>query len=211
MLMPQKIFHNNTKSNIFHSAVQLFSKHGFTEVSVRDIAFEVGIKVSSLYNHFSSKEEILKTLYDYYNFHWEKSCPDILNLLTLAETIPPGELLMMLDFRFPNDIHDTMDRILKIAIRHMGSDAVSEEFIREHVMGRIAAPITLLLDRLTVLGRIEPINLPVFIQLLTNYAVSTALLNHTFLQTDLKDWRSGLEMVFSLVKEKRIFLHESTD
>ena len=48
-----------TKRRILICAVDLFAVQGYTETSVRDIAAAVGIKPASLYNHFSSKEDIL--------------------------------------------------------------------------------------------------------------------------------------------------------
>lgn len=40
-------------------AVRLFAEQGYAGTSVRDIARELGIEPSSLYNHFPSKEDIL--------------------------------------------------------------------------------------------------------------------------------------------------------
>ena len=47
-----------TKDKIFDTALDLFSKKGYDSVSVRTIASEVGIKESSIYNHYSSKHLI---------------------------------------------------------------------------------------------------------------------------------------------------------
>lgn len=52
----------NTKDNIINSAIELFSVKGFTETSARDIAGMVGIKESSIYNHFASKSDILNQI-----------------------------------------------------------------------------------------------------------------------------------------------------
>ena len=41
-----------TKDKIFDTALDLFSKKGYDSVSVRTIASEVGIKESSIYNHY---------------------------------------------------------------------------------------------------------------------------------------------------------------
>ena len=55
----------NTKEKIFDVSLELFSQKGFNNTSVRQIAREVGIKESSIYNHYPSKQaildEILKT------------------------------------------------------------------------------------------------------------------------------------------------------
>ncbi len=46
---------------IVAAAARLFYEEGYGQVGMRAIADAVGIKTSSLYNHFSSKEEILYT------------------------------------------------------------------------------------------------------------------------------------------------------
>ncbi len=48
-----------TRDRIFNEATKLFSQEGYHAVSIRNIAREVGIKQSSIYNHFGSKEDIL--------------------------------------------------------------------------------------------------------------------------------------------------------
>ena len=48
----------NTKQNILRVATTLFSEQGYKGTSVRNIASEIGIKQSALYNHFKNKEEI---------------------------------------------------------------------------------------------------------------------------------------------------------
>jgi AcrR family transcriptional regulator len=52
----------NTKEIILEVALNLFSKKGYSGVSIRDICKEVGIKESSVYNHFKNKQEIFHTL-----------------------------------------------------------------------------------------------------------------------------------------------------
>lgn len=52
----------NTKEKIIKEALTLFSLKGFKAVSVRDISNAVGIKASSLYNHFENKQDIFETI-----------------------------------------------------------------------------------------------------------------------------------------------------
>ena len=53
-----------TKELIQEAALDLFSRKGFDSSSVRDIAAQIGIKDSSLYFHFKSKQAILDSLMD---------------------------------------------------------------------------------------------------------------------------------------------------
>ena len=45
-----------------HKAVELFARHGFSRVSMRDLATGLGITAGSLYNHIDSKEALLLEL-----------------------------------------------------------------------------------------------------------------------------------------------------
>lgn len=51
-----------TKEKIIEEALRLFSRRGFHAVSVKEIASAVGIKDSSLYNHFKNKQAIFDTI-----------------------------------------------------------------------------------------------------------------------------------------------------
>lgn len=54
----------NTKDQIEQTALQLFAQKGYTAVSIRDIGKLVGIKESSIYYHFKSKQAILDSILD---------------------------------------------------------------------------------------------------------------------------------------------------
>lgn len=49
----------STAAEIRSVALDLFNKHGFQATTLRDIASRVGIQVGSLYNHITSKGELL--------------------------------------------------------------------------------------------------------------------------------------------------------
>lgn len=51
-----------TRDRILDEALSLFSINGFEGVSVREIARAVGIKESSLYNHFKNKQDIFESI-----------------------------------------------------------------------------------------------------------------------------------------------------
>ena len=51
-----------TKDRIIYEALSLFSMRGYEAVTIRQIATAVGIKESSVYNHFENKQDILDTI-----------------------------------------------------------------------------------------------------------------------------------------------------
>lgn len=83
----------NTKQKIFNTAVELFSQRGFNGVSIRDITRQVGIKESSLYNHYKSKDEILNVIFSYYQKEIEKMIPTESEMVELVDNHTPYEAL----------------------------------------------------------------------------------------------------------------------
>jgi AcrR family transcriptional regulator len=53
-----------TKERILKTATDLFAEKGYSDVSIREITRAVGIKESSLYNHFASKQQILDEIFE---------------------------------------------------------------------------------------------------------------------------------------------------
>ncbi len=53
------------KEEIILAALELASENGLKSISMAQIAEKVGIKAPSLYNHFKSKDEIVKAMYSF--------------------------------------------------------------------------------------------------------------------------------------------------
>ena len=53
------------KETILNKSLELFTKHGFKSVTMDDIANELGISKKTIYQHFSSKNELVKATVDY--------------------------------------------------------------------------------------------------------------------------------------------------
>lgn len=56
----------NTREKILEVSLRLFSQHGYSAVSIRDICKEVGIRESTVYYHFENKQAILETLKNHF-------------------------------------------------------------------------------------------------------------------------------------------------
>ena len=52
----------STRNQLLDGALKQFNRHGFAKTSMADIAEAAGISRTSLYKHFSSKEDIFKAL-----------------------------------------------------------------------------------------------------------------------------------------------------
>ena len=74
-----------TKLKIFKAAVEMFAHSSFFNISMRDIANAVGIKPASIYNHFDSKDELLKAIFAFYDYTAARHTPQ---LWTAAIRVP---------------------------------------------------------------------------------------------------------------------------
>ena len=80
----------NTKDRICYEALTLFSEKGFDAVSVRDIAAAVGIKESSLYNHYKGKQDIFESIVREYSQRGDDFFQSI-NMLDAGKTFAVDE------------------------------------------------------------------------------------------------------------------------
>jgi AcrR family transcriptional regulator len=91
--MPLPLFDESsrTKEIILLESTILFAKRGYDAVSVRDIATQIGIKPSSLYNHFVGKEAlfeaVLKHAEDLYLLYFKRLDEAIASGTTFEEVL----------------------------------------------------------------------------------------------------------------------------
>lgn len=125
-----------TKDKIFDTALDLFSKKGYDSVSVRTIASEVGIKESSIYNHYSSKKDILMSILNYFEEYFKGNPLDDEIIRKLLEE-NPEEFYHQGSEMFKQQIFE--EKILKIMklifVQMYQIDEVKEFFLREILGG----------------------------------------------------------------------------
>lgn len=125
-----------TKDKIFDTALDLFSKKGYDSVSVRTIASEVGIKESSIYNHYSSKKDILMSILNYFEEYFKGDPLDDESIRKLLEE-NPEEFYHQGSEMFKQQIFE--EKILKIMklifVQMYQIDEVKEFFLREILGG----------------------------------------------------------------------------
>ena len=66
-----------TRERILLASINLFSEQGYDAVSIREIAAAVGIKDSSIYRHFESKDSILDEILSYYISRSSAAAPSL--------------------------------------------------------------------------------------------------------------------------------------
>lgn len=127
---------SETKLKIMEVSLGLFSENGFKGTSVREIAKIVGIKGASIYNHFDSKEDILKSLFSKYGSHsLRASLMDKNNIQFLAENPEkfPEFLKNQLRRWF---LDENWKKFFKVILMEMVHNDSAKEIFRKEMLGK---------------------------------------------------------------------------
>jgi len=128
--MKTDITKKNTKERIFEAAVDLFSKHGYHRTSIRDLAKAVGIKESSLYNHYSSKRSILDAILDYQMSGFKTAIAYLGKMEKSSDSITdPVELWLAGTMEFVRILPPLTEPISRILINEMFLDEQCRRFV----------------------------------------------------------------------------------
>lgn len=146
----------NTKDLIFETAVELFSKKGVHGTSVRELARDVGIKESSIYNHFPGKDAIFEEILAYYMAGFKSAIPGRDEMeQTASEYSDPVELWLAGITEFLNRIPPLFEKIAGILLNEMFLDERCRKFIL-HSMFTIQKETTeMLLGDMSARGMIK--------------------------------------------------------
>lgn len=125
---------SNTKMRILEVAIDLFAEKGFDQVTIREIAREVGIKGSSIYNHFQGKDDILEEILRFNTAQWdlayETPGPETVDM-PLTE-----RLLFLMQKSFQGLQTPLQVKIFTILSQEqLHNDRIREYFYRDYVLG----------------------------------------------------------------------------
>jgi AcrR family transcriptional regulator len=130
-----------TKDRIMDTAIDLFSRKGYEAVSVQEIAVAVGIKKSSIYNHFKSKDQILQSILSDFSKELARSDAKRLEeeklIETCLDTRGPAELMAVAGKQF-EDLLKTpkMRRIWRMIAMEVYRNAMIRSFYEREVIER---------------------------------------------------------------------------
>lgn len=149
---------DGTQTNIFNTAIELFSKEGYENISMKKLAHAVGIQAASIYNHFPSKESILDEIYSYYEEHYFDNCCYKNISDEQLKTSSAEELMSLFAWNFsslPEDIRVRLTRIAKIIYSRFIIDERANKFFRDIMLTKCLDDLTTLFERLKSMGRLH--------------------------------------------------------
>ena len=148
----------DTKTQIFYAALRLFAADGVENVSMRDIANAVDIKAASIYNHYSSKEQLVEACYDFFfDFHDAKR----LTKEQYAHILQYGtkeEVVNIPNYFFPEELAEKLVFAMIVLFSRMHTDAKAIE-VYTKVIDHSMQFMQWLFETGIALGRFAPFNI----------------------------------------------------
>lgn len=177
----------STKEKIFDTSLDLFSQRGFNGVSIREITREVGIKESSLYNHFRNKDEILENILTSFRDDFRKTMPPIEKLDHILQNSTVADFLKAGQRNFKNYMEDEkgrkMWRILQV---EQFRSSLARKIILEDLYKSTIEYLEIVFSKLIELGKIRPLE-PKLLAIEYQYPVFSLLTEYNILTFDGQD------------------------
>ncbi|MFT8311166.1 MAG: TetR/AcrR family transcriptional regulator [Sporolactobacillus sp.] len=134
-----------TKQKIFACALELFSMSGFNGVSMRDIAQKVGIKGSSIYNHYNGKKAIMDDICETFAQTLDVSRPPLSQIDQMLDQMNAVELFQSLIRAYGEKINKTWTQMARIIFsEHFYNETAGEVFKKELIQENIAYYVSVL-------------------------------------------------------------------
>ncbi|MCL2631821.1 MAG: TetR/AcrR family transcriptional regulator [Coriobacteriia bacterium] len=147
-----------TKALIFDTFVHMTSTLGFENVSMREIAMQVGINPASIYYHFENKLQILEFAYDYYDKHQYDNRTPVDEIKKIINTADADEIVESLRYDFVTDDERQYIRmvlITKIIYMRLYQDPLANKMFADLNTSSVEYMLDILKYGVQI-GRIDP-------------------------------------------------------
>lgn len=149
----------DTKTIILKTAIELFYNDGYEKVSIRKIADTVGIKGSSIYNHYKSKEDILIAMVNYHKEYITNNNEGTIAGVNYNDITPKSNveelLLSSYQATLGNLATEEMQQIFYILSRNQLSNPLVSEYLNEILLVNARKELKALFDKLNELNIIH--------------------------------------------------------
>lgn len=164
-----------TRERIASAALELFAEKGYSATSMKDIALQVGIKVASIYSHYSAKEEILNTLLDEYFTVIEENTASIEEITELISTTDIKSILKKMFFTFPPELAERYTKLLKIIMHEQFREEKATAFVRDVMFTHNEHYVKQVLDKLVDSGKIKAVDTALYARLIISLRISSSI------------------------------------
>ena len=148
----------DTKTEILNGAINLFSRKGYTETSMREIALEADIQPGSIYNHFKSKQEILDYILDTYSAYVEENAYSNSAVEKLKEGVTLDKILECMSISFPENDSGNFRKMLYIILHEQHRIDAVRQYVIEKFIFQNERYVKGIVDMLLEDDLIEPVD-----------------------------------------------------
>ena len=117
----------DTRAQIFRTSLRLFATKGVENVSMRDIAEAVGIKASSIYNHFINKEQIVEACYDFFLKNHDSTRLNEEQYTVVLQSGTKEEVVSVPNNQFPPGLEEDLIYAMTVLFSRMYTDTKAIE------------------------------------------------------------------------------------
>jgi len=190
----------NKKKQIFETAMELFAQKGYSNVTVREIASKVGIKASSIYNHYSSKEEILHDVFDFYDRRWTSFYHQKLKELN-PDKCPAEEYpkIMRLSYE-PHEVHQML-WASRIMINEQFRSHKASELLWGEAFKQYIESYTKFLEAVAAKEAYNRGKTKLYAEILGRISMTFLMQFHHTEMFDNKDLSEGIDNIYKLIFE----------
>lgn len=189
-----------TAWRIFVLSVHLFAESDYSSISMRTIAHYVGIRVSSIYNHYPSKDAILEKMYEYMVYYHKLHLTAFNSLADEIGETPPRELLKKTNAGYPEPLQAIMSKMILICYKQMCVDERADKILNWMLIDFTKDFIVDLLEKMVERGVIKPLDIGAFAELYTNIGYAAALRLYSSRPSDNDVWQRSFNMMFEIIE-----------
>jgi AcrR family transcriptional regulator len=147
-----------TANRILEISAELFAQKGYDAVSVREISQAAGIKESSLYNHFSSKANILEVLFDGFVKMTPESRPSEAELDRMMAIMRPEEIFKNIVFHVGSHMSETLANTARIIHYEKFRNPAAAQMYYKYMVKEPCEYYERLINRMTERGMIRSVD-----------------------------------------------------
>jgi AcrR family transcriptional regulator len=143
----------DTKQAILDTALDLFSKRGYSAVSIRDICSRVGLKESAIYYHFKNKQDIFDILCQSFDNVMYSIPPQFAKQMAKVTKVDKEAFLMVCNNYFTNYLmEERVNKFLRMLIIEQGINEVAAKMYHNIMFDEAVSNQILIFSWLTQLG-----------------------------------------------------------
>lgn len=152
---------SDTKKLIFKASIDLIATRSFENVTILDISKAIGRTKSGIYNHFSSKQEILDDIYEFFREHFRYNRKTLEQIKPIIASGSILDIIHALIYEYGN-VEDLMIPILRIINQRKYFDEQARSIVHDLLIEDSIQYAKNVFDYAVSVGRFAPFDTHTF-------------------------------------------------